>query len=440
MRALDARRLRDLAVSDTGRAAGLAAAVIVSNVLALAFTVVFARILGSDYGSLAALVSAFIILMVPGQALQTTVAREVSAELAAGDPAAGAGVKRWVFRLAVAGFAVLVVSILARDLLAAAIAVEELPWAAAATLPTGVLWLILSVERGALQGFQQYKTVGLSLAVQEAARLLFGVLLVLMVSGDEAKVTGAFLGTPLALLATGLWLVIPLRKHLPHARHAHEHPLRELIGRAAIPVMALGLVAWLQDGQVIVVNHLATDDNSSDYAAAAVAAKAIMWVAIGLSLYLVPEAARRTLLGESAKGVLARTMGIIAAIATPMVLVYAVAGEPVLRIAFERSGASDALPWLGLAMSMLALTYLAVQYQLALHKAWFIAVIALAAAAQPGAMIAIGGEELREIALVLLGLNAALAAAMVTLAFRAVGRAADISAEEETAPGALTGV
>jgi O-antigen/teichoic acid export membrane protein len=439
LRSLDARGLRGLAGSDTGRAAGLAAAVILGNILALGFTVVFARILGGvGYGSLAALISAFIILMVPGQALQTTVAREVSAELASGDPAAGAGVRRWVMRLAIAGFGVLVISILARDLLAAAIGVDELPWAAAATLPTGVLWLILSVERGALQGFQEYRTVGASMAVQEAARLVFGLVLVLIVSGKHAEVTGAFLGTPMALLAVGLWLVIPLRKHLPQAHHAHEHPLRELVGRAAMPVAALGLVAWLQDGQVIIVKHLATGEAAGNYAAAAVAAKAIMWVAIGLSLYLVPEAARRTHLGESATGVLARTLALIAAIAVPMVLVYTVAAEPILRIAFKLSGASDALPWLGLAMSMLALTYLAVQYQLALHKAGFILVVALAAAAQPVAMITIGGHELTRIALGLLGLNAALAIAMVLLAFRAVGRVREIP--DESATGAAAGV
>ena len=70
---------RSLARTDTGRAAGLAASVIAGNVIALAFTVVFARVLGaSDYGSLAALLSAFIILMVPGSALQIAVARDVS--------------------------------------------------------------------------------------------------------------------------------------------------------------------------------------------------------------------------------------------------------------------------------------------------------------------------------------------------------------------------
>src|SRR5439155_18060416 len=92
----------DLARSDTGKAAGMASAVMVGNVLALAFTVVFARKLGqTGYGSMSALISTYIILMVPGSALQTTVAREVSAQVAAGDPAAGAGVRRQLGVLAV---------------------------------------------------------------------------------------------------------------------------------------------------------------------------------------------------------------------------------------------------------------------------------------------------------------------------------------------------
>ena len=69
---------------------------------ALAFTIVFARILGaSGYGSLAVLVSAWIILMVPGSALQVAVARELSRALAASGaatPARASG--RWLERLA----------------------------------------------------------------------------------------------------------------------------------------------------------------------------------------------------------------------------------------------------------------------------------------------------------------------------------------------------
>jgi O-antigen/teichoic acid export membrane protein len=60
---------------DTRRAAGLGAAMIVTNVLALGFTIVFARVLGdSGYGDLAVLISSFIIMMVPGSALQVAAA------------------------------------------------------------------------------------------------------------------------------------------------------------------------------------------------------------------------------------------------------------------------------------------------------------------------------------------------------------------------------
>src|SRR5947209_7062056 len=68
-------QLAGLRGSDTAKAAGLAIAMITNNVIALGSTVVFARLL-SDYGSLAALISYFLILSVAGQAIQVATARE----------------------------------------------------------------------------------------------------------------------------------------------------------------------------------------------------------------------------------------------------------------------------------------------------------------------------------------------------------------------------
>ena len=150
----------------------------------------FARLLGaSGYGTLGALISTFIILQVPGSALQISVAREVSKAIARGDPDPGAGVARALRRLAVLAVAVTAIGILARDWIAAAIGVD-VEWAAAAALPTGCLWLLLSVQRGALQGFQRYRAVAYSLVGENAARLVFGLLFYALGAG----VTGAFLG------------------------------------------------------------------------------------------------------------------------------------------------------------------------------------------------------------------------------------------------------
>src|SRR4051812_37307000 len=71
------RRLDPLRRSDTASAAGLALATVAQQLMAVAFTVVFTRILGTaGYGSLAALTNLTVILLVPGSALQVVAARE----------------------------------------------------------------------------------------------------------------------------------------------------------------------------------------------------------------------------------------------------------------------------------------------------------------------------------------------------------------------------
>ena len=105
-----------LAGSDTGRAAGLAFALMTNNFIALIFTVAFARLLGaSGYGSLGALIAAFTILVVPGSALQATVAREVSAAAVTPGANPAAGVARWLRTLLIFTVLLVAVAVLLRE-------------------------------------------------------------------------------------------------------------------------------------------------------------------------------------------------------------------------------------------------------------------------------------------------------------------------------------
>ena len=398
----------------------MGAAVIAQNVLGLLFTIIFARILGATgYGSLAVLVSAYIILMVPGSALQIAVARGLSGERAAGVPNVGAAVRRWLVRLALVTVGVALAAVPLRSVIGAIINVDA-PWGAAAVPLTAMLWVILCVERGVLQGFGRYRTVALSIVGEATSRIVFALLLV----GVGLDVTGAFLGAALAFLATALVLLLPLGRQLPppDPDEAAESPLRELLMGARAAVIALTLLLAIQELHVIVVKHEASGDAAGSYAVAAVAAKAIIWIAVGLGMYLVPEAARRVKTGEDARAILVRCLGLIVGAGVPMVLIYTAAGKPLLEAVFgeDLTLASGALPWLGVAMVLLACTYLAVQYLLALHRYRFIWILAAGVVAEVIALVAVG-DDLTRVAMALSAVQAVCAGVVL---FLALGRPA----------------
>ena len=286
-----------------------------------------------------------------------------------------------------------------------------------------MLWMILAVERGVLQGHQRYSTVALSIVGEATTRIIFAVLLVAI----GLDVTGAFLGSALSLLAVGLVLLVPLGRRLAPAEGDEREAsrLRDLLAGAWIPVIGLTLLFALQELHIIIVKHEASDEAAGSYAVAAVAAKAIIWVAVGLGMYLLPEAARRAETGVDARPILLRTLALIAAASVPMVLIYAVAGHPLLKAVFgeELTAASDALPWLGLAMAMLACAYLSVQYLLAMGRASFIWVLGVAAVMEVILLIAIGAD-LTEVALALFAVQVVCASIMLTLSFRQSGKGA----------------
>ncbi|WP_051324461.1 glycosyltransferase [Candidatus Solirubrobacter pratensis] len=409
-----------LAGSETIKAAGMAAATLAANAFGLLFTVLFARILGAtDYGSLAALVSTFLILAVPGSALQVAVARETALGRLGSGAELAATMSAWRRRLWLGGLALTAVAVLLRDPIADLVSVPE-AWAAAATAPTGFLWLLLSVERGALQGLHAYRPVAWSVVAENAGRVVFGLVLV----GAGLGVTGAYLGTPLTMLAVALglrWLTARrLAAEAPAGDRAVALAARgfgDLIGRAWPAVLGLFLVAVLQNVDVIMVKRQIGGDAAGAYAAAAVAAKAVVWVAIGIGLYLLPEAARASRTGGDPRRVLVRALAVVGAVAVPMLVVYAAVPETVLRLAFgeDTVQAAGALLVLGLAMTLLAVGYLGVQYMLALGRLSFLWALGLVAGAE---VVLLGGADLRSLvgfAGVVLALQAVAAACVLTL-------------------------
>jgi O-antigen/teichoic acid export membrane protein len=418
--------LNELRSSEMAKAAGLAGAMIGNNVIALISTVVFARLL-SDYGSLAALISYFLILSVVGLALQVATAREaVLGHLGVGAGLA-ATVRRWTINLFVLTLVMIVVSVLLRDPIAQAVGVPGYKWAAAIGLPAAVLWLELSILRGVLQGIGDYKGVGISLVGEQAFRLVIGAAL----AAAGLGVTGAYLGTPFSFLAIGVFCIYRLRRHIATVETeplgarttAAAMSLWAHVKRAWAPIAGLIVIAVLQNIDIIAAKHRFSTSLASSYGATAVAAKVLIWVAMGAGFYLVPEVSRRRASGEDTRPILFRALTIILVCAVPCLLIFAVAPHLLLQTAFgaNRTKAAGSLFVLGAAFTVLAATYLAIQYMLALKRTRFLLVVALVAIAEP-ILLLNAPRHATGFAAVVLGIQAVGAVLAYGLALRGDGR------------------
>jgi O-antigen/teichoic acid export membrane protein len=404
--------------SDTAKAAGLAVAALGANVVSLLFTLVFTRILGADrYGSLGTLINYFFFLSVFGQAMQVAAAREATLGGLGSGRAMSATVTRWGRDLAFVCIGLGVIGGLLRHQLADLTGVKE-TWAAASVLMTGGLWLLMSIERGVLLGLREFRVVGVSIIFEAVGRLLTGLLLVLPGLG----VTGAFLGTPLSMLITAGVLFLLLRRKLgkPHA-DGRPHSLLRLFRTNWAPMVALAMIALLQVLDQLIIKHRIGGDKAGAYIAATVAAKAVIWVAIGVGLHLLPEATRLAAEGSDPRPALRKALGLIVVIASPALLIFLVVPKLLLRVAFghpEFVQASGALVILGAAFAVLAVTYLAVQYLLALGRIVFLPVLIAVVAAEGIALLQ--AHTLVGYATTVLVLQCVAAAAVLVLSLRRV--------------------
>ena len=409
--------------ADTLRAAGLAGAMVATNFIALLLTIVFGRILGTKgYGSVSAMLSAFLILSVLGQAMQLATARAATqGELGEGTVLL-ATVERWARGLITVAVAVAVLAALARSPIAAAIGVDQ-QWGAAATLPAAIIWLMLCVQRGALQALGDYRLVGVTMVLEQFGRLVFGAALAL--AGLDA--TGAFLGTPAAMIAMAVGLTVLLRRRLgqPTERPAHARGLRRHLYVSTGAILGLVVVAWLQNIDLLMAKHRLSDTAAGSYASAAVAAKAVVWVAVGVAFYVVPEATRRATRSENPSGILARGLGILAVAAIPALVIFAGFPHLLLRLAFGHKFApgGDALLLLGVAFSLLAAIYLAVQYLLALGHWRFLIPLAVVALAEP-VILSLPAATRPDVAGFVLAVQLVAAAVVATTVVLAHGRRA----------------
>ena len=404
------------------QAGPLAIAGVVANGASVVLTVALARMLSPhSYGVLNQLTGLYLILSMPGSAVVVAVVRRVTMWHEDGS---GHLVRRWAGRVHRQGTMLVllwaVIVFVSRHSVAVLLN-QQSGIGIAAILTAAGFFVLLSLDRGLLQAHRSYRPLAVNLVVEAGVRVVAVVVLVAAGFGPSGAAVGILIGE---VAATGharwasvrAWSGGRARPWVAAGWVAALRPDRVLGGGSSerrtvaldlvVASISLSMVAVLQNIDVLVVGR-DNPTHSGAYAAVSVTSKAIVFGAVVLGGYLLPEAAIRWRQGGHA---LRQLTVVLVLLAIPSLLVLAVAlaaPEQLLQIVFhhEYTAAANALAPLVVAMILLSVSVVLTMYLLAVGRRWVAGILVGGAGVLTLAVLAVHGAP-RATALVDLAVQA----------------------------------
>ncbi|HEX3333665.1 MAG TPA: hypothetical protein VHS57_04945 [Acidimicrobiales bacterium] len=411
------------------QAGPLAIAGVVANGASVVLTIALARLLSPhSYGVLNQLTGLYLILSMPGSAVVVAVVRRVTMWHEDGG---GHLVRRWAGRVHRQGTMLVLLWALVVFVSRHGVAVllnQQSGIGIAAILAAAGFFVLLSLDRGLLQAHRSYGPLAVNLIVEAGVRVIAVVVLVAAGFGPSGAAVGVLIGE---IAATGharwasvrAWSGGRARPWVAAGWVAALRPDPVLAGGASarrtvafdlvVASISLSMVAVLQNIDVLVVGR-DNPSHSGAYAAVSVTSKAIVFGAVVLGGYLLPEAAIRWRQGGHA---LRQLMVVLVLLAIPSFVVLAVAlaaPEQLLQIVFhhEYTAASNALVPLVVAMILLSVSVVLTMYLLAVGRRWVAGILVGGAGVLTLAVLAVHGAP-RATALVDLVVQAGVLAVIV---------------------------
>jgi O-antigen/teichoic acid export membrane protein len=392
------------------QAGPLAVAGLVANGANVVVTVLLARLLTTrGYGVLNQLTGIFLIVSLPGSAVIVAVVRRITAWR---EEDLAHFTQHWARRIHRQGLAAVVVfaaAVLAAGNWLAHFLRQANAVGVEAILIAGAVWILLCLDRGLLQSHRDYRMLSANLVVEGGVRCVAMLCLV----GAGLHAAGAAIGVLVAEVVTALharimadraWgislatdapidfprLSVAQRQRHRWAAAFRRDPTRPAMGEARRTVVvdlvaalvALAVIALLQNVDVIMVGR-ENPRVSGSYAAVSVASKALVFGAIVLGGYLLPEAAIRWRSGGHALRQLGVTLLLLAVPAVALLTIALAAPKLLLTTVFGPRYLGAQSAFLPLVMAMICLSTMVVltMYLLAVGRRWITVLLVAGAVA-----------------------------------------------------------
>ncbi len=333
------------------------------------------RLLGpASYSVVASAIAALYILTLPGPVLQTIATRFASLAAAAG---AQSALRPLMNRVAVlsAGLGALVALLLVvfQSPAARFLQISDSRVIYVLALAT-IAALLVSGNRGVLLGLRRFLDTSVNAALDSVTRVVTAVLLIGLGGGSVGAVFGVVMGPALAY---GHSLVL-LRAQGSGA--ADERFGYAEVGRYALPTAAgvIG-VTFLFNADVVLAKHYLQPTMAGIYAAGSVLARVVYFLGVTIAGVMFPEVAMLHARDEAHFHVVDKSLLFLGGIAVVFVAAYTLL--PSLVLIPYGSSFAPVKPYLGpfaLALSLLSISNLLVNYFLSINSARFVLPLGIA--------------------------------------------------------------
>ena len=425
--------------SGVAQASPVAVAGLVVNAgSALVVVMVAHLVTARSYGAIAQLLGLFFILSMPGSAVLVGVVRRVTALRKIGH---GDRVHRWVASVHRIVLAALALEIIVVWLLQGWIARElSLPndQGVLTILAASGVWILLSVDRGLLQAHRDYRALSVNLLMEGSVKAVCVIGFVAIGMGVSGYALGIFVSELVATvharwLASRAWPAstsaaeadVDESSARDRSPGSSEALRRVLIADVSAAFIGLALLGLLQNVDVILLGRL-DHQNSGAYAAISVASKALVFGALALGAYLLPEATIRWNEGGHAVRQLVVTLTFLAVPALVLLGIALFIPSWFLSLIFtaKLSSAAPAFAYLVVAMIFLCISVLLTNYLFGVGRRWIVLLLLIGSIA---GVVSVAGAHGQPVAtaradlIVQAGLAAAMVAAFVIIHHREHG-------------------
>jgi O-antigen/teichoic acid export membrane protein len=343
------------------------------------FNSVSARVLGpSDYGSLAAVIALFYLASPIFFSVQTVASRITTGLGVRGEWGRIRGlVGYYNVRVAFMGLLAAGTVALGSHTLATVLHFSSaLPIALlGGLLPLG---LVTHVQRGVLQGTQQFGRYAASALVEASVKIAGAlVLLTWLWPSVEAAIMAILAGFVLALVANyGLLAFLPKGgEHRPIA-----HPYRY----SAVTLVCLGLLALLFSIDILAAKRYLDPEDAGLYAAISLCGKTVFFATSAVSWVMFPVFSVQQESGRDSRKHLTRALGFVFGISAAAIALYFLAPWLIVTPLFgtRYAAAGSYIGWMAIAATFYAAAYLTSLYLLSQNVATGAAVLGVVALMQ----------------------------------------------------------